>query len=139
MKIKCKHTAEHAEWLKRSLDNLVKAKEALKSDYEKELKEIEEKISNFLEFWETNKKPIYDSSIEYNRKLDMSKACEATTIYKGSGMISSSTGTEMSFWVCDKCFRQTKKKYIATGHDHTDYSYEVCDCDGVQGNKRYKD
>ena len=40
-------------------------------------------------------------------------------------------------WVCKYCEQPIRKKYIATAHDHTDYSYDVCDCDGVQGNKSW--
>lgn len=35
-------------------------------------------------------------------------------------------------WVCKHCGADKQMKYIATGHDHTDYSYEVCGCDGAR-------
>ena len=34
-------------------------------------------------------------------------------------------------WVCKHCGADTQTKYIATGHDHTDYSYDVCGCAGA--------
>lgn len=35
-------------------------------------------------------------------------------------------------WVCQYCGGDMQMKYIATGHDHTDYSYHVCGCDGAR-------
>lgn len=29
---------------------------------------------------------------------------------------------------CAFCGCETKKRYIATGHDHTDYDYDLCGC-----------
>jgi hypothetical protein len=42
-------------------------------------------------------------------------------------------------WSCPFCFKNICKKYVATGHDHTDKSYSVCDCDGAQasGGKKW--
>jgi hypothetical protein len=37
-------------------------------------------------------------------------------------------------WVCIYCGEEIGHKYIATGHDHTDYSYEVCSCQGARMN-----
>jgi hypothetical protein len=34
-------------------------------------------------------------------------------------------------WVCQYCGGPQRRKYIATGHDHTDYSYAVCNCEGA--------
>lgn len=35
-------------------------------------------------------------------------------------------------WVCKYCKHKTQTKYIATGHDHTDYDYKLCDCLGAK-------
>lgn len=35
-------------------------------------------------------------------------------------------------WVCRHCGAKTQTKYIATGHDHTDYRYDTCSCDGAR-------
>lgn len=37
-------------------------------------------------------------------------------------------------WKCIYCGRDPKKKYIATGHDHTDYDYNICCCLGAARN-----
>lgn len=42
-------------------------------------------------------------------------------------------------WKCAYCLRDSVTKYIATGHDHTDYYYNTCDCVGARmaGGKPY--
>lgn len=35
-------------------------------------------------------------------------------------------------WVCIYCEGDTAMKFIATGHDHTDYHYHICDCQGAK-------
>lgn len=37
-------------------------------------------------------------------------------------------------WVCIYCEEEVDIKYIATGHDHTDYSYRMCNCLGAKQN-----
>ena len=37
-------------------------------------------------------------------------------------------------WLCIYCDSPVKIKYIATGHDHTDYSYQMCNCLGARTN-----
>jgi hypothetical protein len=39
---------------------------------------------------------------------------------------------------CVHCGKEVKNKYIVTGHDHTDYSYSICNCMGAKKHgKRY--
>jgi hypothetical protein len=42
-------------------------------------------------------------------------------------------------WVCIYCGQRVQKKYIATSHDHTDYSYDVCSCPGARKNGVHED
>lgn len=38
------------------------------------------------------------------------------------------------FWACIHCDQPRELKYIATGHDHTDYHYNICNCEGAKAN-----
>lgn len=134
MKIKVATTPEQRESIEANLKRYTKGFLSLKEKYEKDVRGLERKIEDYKKFWETNEIPIYTT--DYNRPYNPDKLHEAKSIWKEMGL--SITAMKMQgVWVCDKCEQPIGKKYIATGHDHTDYSYDVCDCEGVQGNKRY--
>ena len=43
-------------------------------------------------------------------------------------------------WVCSNCDAHTKTVYIATGHDHTDEVFDMCDCGaGVPFAEKFQD
>lgn len=84
-------------------------------------------------------RPIYDYRKFKQPELNISNAYETKTIWWDTGTFSDMALSNVSIWVCKYCKTPARKKYIATGHDHTDYSYDVCDCAGAKraGGKHY--
>lgn len=130
MRIKISLNKEDKEFLKEWIKKIKPDKKSLYRKYREDLKEKEERYKKEVEFWETNELPIYKprSPEGFNKKNAFSikpKLLELNSIYL-------CTKERAKEWVCPFCFQQSMKKYIATGHDHTDYSYDVCDCKGAQ-------
>jgi RNA polymerase-binding transcription factor DksA len=136
MKIKVKTTPEQRKLIKEQLERYKDSLCSLKEEYLREVEETKARISEYKKFWETNEMSIYES--DYNRPYDKKRLCKARAVYKEMGL-NINTMEPWSLWCCSECGQEIKKKYIATGHDHTDYSYDVCDCDGVQKNKRWEE
>ena len=85
-------------------------------------------------------RPVYDYRKFRSPKLNIEKAHETKVVWWDTGTFNDNSLSNMEIWVCKYCKTPQRTKYIATGHDHTDYSYHVCDCDGAQKNgKPYKD
>lgn len=90
-------------------------------------------------FIQNSARPIYDSSKFREKKLDVKNAYETKIIWWDTGTVSEWTKKNVFIWVCKYCKNPRHQKHIATGHDHTDYSYDVCDCAGAKrsGGKHY--
>ena len=116
------------------LNNLKKeltAAKKLVNKLERAIREEDERV-----FWAANKYPIWK---HVESEIDRSKAYETKTVWHNTGHIIKHCRKLMEHWVCKYCLRPVNKKYIATGHDHTDYSYDICDCEGAKngGGKHY--
>lgn len=92
-------------------------------------------------FIQTCGKPIWEhekGKWERKTRISISKAHEIKPVWIDTGcvVLAWRTGTDplktTGFWGCPHCKQERGIKYIATGHDHTDYSYDVCDCEGAQ-------
>lgn len=84
-------------------------------------------------------RPIYDYKNFKDKKFDKNEMYETETEWWDTGTISDMTHKNVSIWVCKYCKTPIRRKYIATGHDHTDYSYEICDCAGAKKNGKHWD
>ena len=136
MNIKVATTRKQRDEIESQLSRWESSLDYLYQKYLKDKKELEKRIEDYKNFWESNNKPIYSSS---NKIFQKDRLHETKTIWQKSGKVSIGLLKEVGEWVCYKCLQPPLKKYIATGHDHTDYSYDVCDCSGVQNNKHYND
>lgn len=83
-------------------------------------------------FLQQVKKPEYDYRKFKAPPLKIERAHQTTSKWWDTGTVSVAARSSVFLWVCIYCGVEVRRKYIATGHDHTDYSYEVCDCDGCQ-------
>ncbi len=136
MKIKVSTTPQQK---KRILEDIQRQKDSLKSlkeHYESEVRDVHRRIKEIENFWATNEVPIFE--MDYDRNVKTSALHEAKAVWKEMG-INITTRKMYGCWVCSCCEKPIMQKYIATGHDHTDYSYDVCDCEGVQRNTAWKD
>lgn len=117
-----------------SLKKEIKAKK-------EELQELENRFRTLdhLFFVQNCGRPIYDYKDFMDKPLDAGRAHETKSIWWDTGTISDMTRENVSIWVCKFCKTPIRRKHIATGHDHTDYSYEVCDCKGSSRGKPYHD
>jgi hypothetical protein len=136
MIIKVKTTPEQREKIEARLGMYRDKFLYLEEKYKNDIKELEEQIETYKEFWENNEIPVYTlkQPINYNPNT----LYEAKSVWKEMGM-NITLMKPYGCWVCSCCEQPIRKKYIATGHDHTDYGYDVCDCEGVRGNKRYSE
>lgn len=82
-------------------------------------------------FTENCGKPLYDGRSFQQQPLSVREAHETEIEWMDTGTMCLNTRKPVSIWVCKFCKTPARRKYIATGHDHTDYSYEVCDCAGA--------
>ena len=70
----------------------------------------------------------HDPKFMYGYAAD--KMYETKIVWRDSGMLASETYPKPLFiWCCSYCLRERRIKHIPTGHDHTDYSYDICDCE----------
>ncbi len=80
-------------------------------------------------------RPAWNSKKFIEKPLNTSNAHETEAEWWDTGTFMPGNGTERGYnvhiWVCKFCKTPLRKKYIATGHDHTDYSFDVCDCKGA--------
>lgn len=139
MKIKAKVTPQQLAMLQEEEKRLRPNKQYLYNKYLEKLAQEEKRYQDFLDFWATNDLPIDYPPSKPKKVCNINKAYEIKPVYKSSGTVCISTREKMSGWRCPYCGEATFKKYIATGHDHTDYSYDICDCDGAakRGGKHY--
>lgn len=81
-------------------------------------------------FMENKTRPLYENRPpdKINRKI----AHETQTEWRDSGYVGLHSRKNVFLWFCKFCNKTADKKYIATGHDHTDYSYDICDCAGAR-------
>lgn len=113
-------------------DSILKRKQWLlrnEINFKREQEKIQKSIENDIIFWENNEIPIYHQP---SNEFNYNNAYRTKTEWADLGSISITTTNKLFGWVCVFCKREPRKKYIATGHDHTDYSYDICDCKGAQ-------
>lgn len=134
MIIKVKTTPEQKERIEDQLQRYNHMFYTLREKYDKDVKDLEDRIFEYKKFWKMNEVPVYTTPP--NKLYNPNNLWETKTIWKEMGM-SITLMKPWGTWVCEKCKQPALKKYIATGHDHTDYSYDVCDCEGVRGNKKW--
>ena len=137
MYIKVPVSPKHKQWIEDQAARWKPDYDALKKEYEDKVAKEELRYKKYLEFWATNEKETYESN--YPTHKDREISYEIEPVCKNSGKISVSSLEEMSFWACPFCNKEAGRKYIPTGHDHTDYSYDICDCEGAKngGGKHY--
>lgn len=118
----------HKEWVFDQLKRYQDRIPYLKEKYEKDLIEAEKKLNAYICFWNKNEKPVH-----YGLDKHINDSFHETKIeYISTGEIYVTTLEDAKEWVCVFCKQPRAIKYIATGHDHTDYSYDVCNCSGAK-------
>jgi len=127
MKIKVKATKEQKKEIE---DQLIRWRNGIKEAKrrcEEEIKKREKQINDWKEFWSNNEMPIWDWRVR-SRNTTTGDLYETKQVWKKFGQVNTVTLKEMEGWVCKYCGQETITKHIATGYDHTDYSYDTCDC-----------
>lgn len=132
--IKLPVTDEQRQYIENTFKTFDAAIEAENKKHNAEISKLNKLKKDFVDFWASNTKPIYH--FREKRVIDIAKSFETKTVWAKTGHISSSTLEEVSEWVCQYCKAPVETKFIATGHDHTDYRYDICDCVGAQKNGR---
>ena len=130
---KIDHSESTKLWVEERINRLEKYLETfLEGEIAKAKKEesrIREMLEKEISFWESNTKEVFSSR---SGEGESGPWHETKGVYKDTGKISSSTFEPMKAWCCKFCGREVCKKYIVTGHDHTDYSYDICNCEGAR-------
>ena len=136
MKIKVKVSDKDRDWIEQQEQNYINALAREEKRHIQEVKDIKKRLADYRKFWAANAKPIH----QYKNRTGGLGFYETKTEWRKYKEVNINTLKSESERVCKYCGQIPATKYIATGHDHTDYSYDTCDCAGAKKNgKPWKD
>lgn len=135
MNIKVNTTPEQRRWIEAQVQNYQNALKHIEERRNKEIAETQRRLTEYLEFWESNEIPIYDYAA--SKKQGGPGFYEVQRIWhENPNLININTLHLKDGWVCEYCRCDTVTKYVSCGDSRYDETYYVCDCDGAKANGR---
>lgn len=130
MRIKAKVSEDQEKWILESESRYKKALEYEVERHAKAMADIQERLDNYVKFWEENEKPIKPR--EKKRKGGPGFYETVLLNFVDEKFININTLKSEGSWVCKFCLGEVAEKYISCSDSRYDETYHCCDCKGAK-------
>lgn len=133
MKIKVKVSKQIRGWIEDQEENYKKALVREVERHKKEMADTKKRLADYIKFWETNEKPVYDFTA--SQRVGGPGFHETEIIWVlDDGTINVNVLKPNSGWRCKFCKKEPVNKYVGCADSRYDETYHTCDCEGAKKN-----